>query len=144
MDDVRDYTIEQNWSDYSAEEHAIWRLLFDRQQHLLVGRACREYLDGLEGLGVAAEGIPDFRRLSDLLDQATGWRIAPVPGIVPDELFFALLARRRFPSTCFIRRRDQPIGRDIFQSRANALGDLFRPLHDLIAEIDHAEHDLLG
>jgi len=107
MDDVRDYTIEQNWSDYSAEEHAIWRLLFDRQQHLLVGRACREYLDGLEGLGVAAGGIPDFRRLSDLLDRATGWRLAAVPGIVPDELFFALLARRRFPSTCFIRRRDQ-------------------------------------
>ncbi len=107
MDDVRDCTIEQNWSDYSAEEHAIWRLLFDRQQRLLVGRACREYLDGLNDLGVAAGGIPDFRRLSDLLDRATGWRIAAVPGIVPDDVFFALLARRRFPSTCFIRRRDQ-------------------------------------
>ncbi len=107
MDDVRDCTIEQNWSGYSADEHAIWRLLFDRQQRLLVGRACQEYLDGLRGLGVAAGGIPDFRRLSDLLDRATGWRIAAVPGIVPDELFFALLARRRFPSTCFIRRRDQ-------------------------------------
>ena len=107
MDDVRDCTIEQNWSEYSAEEHAIWRLLFDRQQRLLVGRACREYLDGLEGLGVAAGGIPDFRGLSDLLDRATGWRIAAVPGIVPDDVFFALLARRRFPSTCFIRRRDQ-------------------------------------
>src|ERR1700687_2715522 len=107
MDDIRDYTIEQNWAGYSADEHAIWRLLFDRQQRLLVGRACREYLDGLQGLGVAAGGIPDFRRLSDLLDRATGWRIAAVPGIVPDALFFALLARRRFPSTCFIRRPDQ-------------------------------------
>ncbi len=107
MDDVRDCTIEQNWSGYSADEHAIWRLLFDRQQRLLVGRACQEYLDGLRGLGVAAGGIPDFRRLSDLLDRATGWRIAAVPGIVPDDVFFALLARRRFPSTCFIRRRDQ-------------------------------------
>ena len=107
MDDIREYTIEQNWSEYSAEEHAIWRLLFDRQQHLLVGRACREYLDGLEGLGVAAGGIPDFRRLSDLLDRATGWRIVAVPGLVPDDVFFDFLARRRFPSTCFIRRRDQ-------------------------------------
>jgi len=107
MDDIRDYTIEQRWSAYSADEHAIWQLLFDRQQHLLVGRACRDYLDGLEALGVAAAGIPDFRRLSDLLDRATGWRIVAVPGIVPDELFFGLLACRRFPSTCFIRRRDQ-------------------------------------
>lgn len=107
MDDIRDYTIEQKWSEYSADEHTIWRLLFDRQQRLLVGRACHDYLDGLEALGVAAGGIPDFRRLSDLLDRATGWRLTAVPGIVPDAMFFALLARRRFPSTCFIRRHDQ-------------------------------------
>jgi phenylalanine-4-hydroxylase len=102
-----DLTIEQNWQGYSQEEHAIWRLLFERQQHLLVGRACREYLEGLGSLGVAADGIPDFRRLSDILDRATGWRIVAVPGLVPDDVFFAHLARRRFPSTCFIRRRDQ-------------------------------------
>src|SRR5438552_5526139 len=102
-----DFAIEQNWQAYSEEEHAIWRLLFERQQRLLVGRACREYLEGLAGLGVAADGIPDFRRLSDILDRATGWRLVAVPGLVPDDVFFAHLAGRRFPSTCFIRRRDQ-------------------------------------
>lgn len=102
-----DFTIAQNWEAYSEEEHAIWRLLFERQQTLLRGRACCEYLDGLQELGVAAGGIPDFRRLSDTLDRATGWRIVAVPGLVPDEVFFGYLAERRFPSTCFIRRRDQ-------------------------------------
>ena len=102
-----DFVIEQNWRGYSQEEHAIWRLLFERQQRLLVGRACREYLEGLHGLDVAASGIPDFRRLSDILDRASGWRIVAVPGLVPDDVFFGHLARRRFPSTCFIRRRDQ-------------------------------------
>jgi phenylalanine-4-hydroxylase len=102
-----DFIIEQDWQAYSEEEHAIWRLLFERQQRLLVGRACCEYLEGLSGLGVAADGIPDFHRLSDILDRATGWRIVAVPGLVPDDVFFAHLARRRFPSTCFIRRRDQ-------------------------------------
>jgi phenylalanine-4-hydroxylase len=102
-----EFTIEQNWREYSAEEHAIWRLLFERQQRLLARRACREYLDGLGRLGVEADGIPDFRRLSNVLDAATGWRILAVPGLVPDDVFFAHLARRRFPSTCFIRRRDQ-------------------------------------
>jgi phenylalanine-4-hydroxylase len=102
-----DFSIEQNWQDYSEEKHAIWRLLFERQQRLLIGRACPEFLDGLAALGVAAEGIPDFRRLSEVLDAATGWRIVAVPGLVPDDVFFAHLARRRFPSTCFIRRRDQ-------------------------------------
>jgi phenylalanine-4-hydroxylase len=107
MGDIGDYAIEQHWLDYSDDEHAIWRLLFERQQRLLTGRACGEYLDGLQGLGVAAQGIPDFRRLSDSLEQATGWRIVAVPGLVPDDIFFAFLAGRRFPSTCFIRRRDQ-------------------------------------
>jgi phenylalanine-4-hydroxylase len=102
-----DFTIEQKWETYSAEEHAIWRFLFERQQRLLVGRACTEYLDGLAALGVAASGIPDFRRLSDVLDRATGWRLVAVPGLVPDGVFFGHLAQRRFPSTCFIRRRDQ-------------------------------------
>jgi len=107
MGHVRDYTIEQNWSRYSEEEHAIWRLLFERQQGFLTGRACPEYLEGLQGLGVAARGIPDFRRLSDILDRKTGWRIVAVPGLVPDDVFFAFLAERCFPSTCFIRHRDQ-------------------------------------
>jgi phenylalanine-4-hydroxylase len=107
MNDIEDYLVEQHWDRYSEEQHAIWRLLFERQQRLLVGRACREFLDGLQDLGVAAHGIPDFRGLSDILDQATGWRIVAVPGLVPDDVFFALLARRRFPSTCFIRRRHQ-------------------------------------
>ena len=102
-----EFAIEQNWRAYSEEEHAIWRLLFEQQQRLLVGRASREYLDGLRELGVAADGIPDFRGLSDILDCSTGWRIVAVPGLVPDDVFFAHLARRRFPSTRFIRRRDQ-------------------------------------
>ena len=102
-----DFAIEQGWEDYSEAEHAIWRLLFERQAKLLAGRACREYLDGLGGLGVAADGIPDFRRLSDILERTTGWRIVAVPGLVPDAVFFGHLAQRRFPSTCFIRGRDQ-------------------------------------
>ena len=106
-DILAQHTIGQNWSGYTEDEHAIWRYLLERQQRLLAGRSCTEYLDGLKGLGVAAGGIPDFRRLSDILDRATGWRIVAVPGLVPDDVFFGFLARRRFPSTCFIRRRDQ-------------------------------------
>src|SRR5579864_8746943 len=102
-----DFTIDQNWSSYSEEEHAIWRLLFERQERLLAGRACQDYLDGLDSLGVAAQGIPEFGRLSDILERATGWRIVAVPGLVPDDVFFTCLAGRRFPSTCFLRRRDQ-------------------------------------
>jgi phenylalanine-4-hydroxylase len=102
-----DFTIDQNWSSYTEEEHAIWRVLFERQAGILRERACAEFVAGLDGLGIAAEGIPDFRRLSDALMRATGWRIVAVPGLVPDVTFFEHLANRRFPSTCFIRSREQ-------------------------------------
>ena len=102
-----DFTIDQDWPSYTAEEHAIWRTLFKRQDEILRDRACREFMDGLVGLGVAAEGIPDFRRLNPVLRATTGWTIVAVPGLVPDAVFFEHLANRRFPSTCFIRRADQ-------------------------------------
>ena len=102
-----DYVIDQGWSDYTAEDHAIWRTLFERQSKLLPGRACDEYLEGLSALGVAADGIPDFARLSDIMERATGWRIVAVPGLVPDDVFFRHLAARRFPATHWIRRREQ-------------------------------------
>src|SRR5260370_37190173 len=98
-----DFTIEQDWAAYSAEEHAIWRRLFHRQQEILRERACPEFLDGLAGLGVAADGIPDFRRLNALLKAATGWTIVSVPRLLPDPVFFRPLAHRRLPPTCFLR-----------------------------------------
>lgn len=107
-----DYTLDQPRHLYSAEDHGVWRDLFRRQAAILPGRACDEFLAGLDGLGVAAEyenggGIPDFERLSDILEKATGWRIVAVPGLVPDDVFFGHMAERRFPVTWWIRRRDQ-------------------------------------
>src|SRR5579862_593819 len=102
-----DFTISQDWSSYSPEEHDIWRTLFHRQESVLKGRACEEFLAGVQALGVVADAIPDFRRLNETLQTATRWSIVAVPGLVPDAVFFEHLANRRFPSTCFIRRRDQ-------------------------------------
>lgn len=102
-----DHVIEQGWAEYGERDHAIWRRLFERQSKLLPGRACGEFLRGLRDLGVAADGIPDFERLSEILDRATGWRIVAVPGLLPDEVFFRHLAERRFPATNWIRAPEQ-------------------------------------
>ena len=102
-----DGTIEQEWENYTAEEHGRWRALFARQAALLQKRATPEFLSGLSKLGVAADGIPDFRRLNEVFDRTTGWRIVAVPGLVPDDVFFEHLANRRFVATCFIRSPEQ-------------------------------------
>lgn len=102
-----DYVIDQGWDDYTGQDHAIWRTLFERQSKLLPGRACGEFLRGLDDLGVAADAIPNFEHLSDILERTTGWRIVAVPGLVPDKVFFAHLAERRFPATNWIRAPEQ-------------------------------------
>jgi phenylalanine-4-hydroxylase len=111
MDSTRpanpDFTMAQPMERYSDADHATWRTLFHRQEALLPGRACEEFLAGMRALGTSAEAIPDFDRLSDTLERATGWRIVAVPGLVPDAVFFGHLARRRFPVTWWIRRPDQ-------------------------------------
>ncbi len=102
-----DCVIAQEWESYSAQDHATWRQLFERQSKLLVGRACEEYLAGLDQLGVAADGIPDFRRLNDVLGKTTGWQVVAVPGLISEEVFFAHMAERRFVATRWIRTPEQ-------------------------------------
>lgn len=99
-----DWTIPQGWERYTAEEHGVWKTLFERQSRLLPGRACSEFVRGMQALPIGPDQIPDFRRLSEVLMQRTGWQVVAVPGLVPDEVFFEHLANRRFPSGQFIRR----------------------------------------
>ncbi|WP_300376983.1 phenylalanine 4-monooxygenase [Henriciella sp.] len=102
-----DWTIDQGWSDYTAEDHSVWDLLYKRQIDVLPGRAAPEFMDGLKALDLGKGGIPEFETMSDELESLTGWRVVAVPGLVPDEVFFDHLANRRFPAGQFIRKRDQ-------------------------------------
>ena len=102
-----DWTIDQNWADYTPEEHATWRTLFERQIKLIPGRASQAYVDGLAQLPITADEIPDFERLSDIMEKRTGWRVVAVPGMVPNDVFFNHMANRRFPAGQFIRKAHQ-------------------------------------
>ena len=102
-----DWTIDQNWDRFTADEHVIWDQLFARQAEMLPGRVSDSFLRGLDVLRLERPGIPDFAALNERLMAATGWQVVAVPGLVPDEVFFDHLANRRFVSGNFIRRADQ-------------------------------------
>jgi phenylalanine-4-hydroxylase len=116
-----DFTIDQDWASYSAAEHDRWDRLFRRSLAALQNRACDEFLAMMKALSLSDGGIPDMQRLSDRLQKITGWRVVPVAGLVPDEVFFNHLANRRFPAGAFIRPEEEldylqepDIFRDIF------------------------------
>lgn len=102
-----DYVIDQGWSAYTADEHAVWDLLYQRQRKLLGDRADDAVLKGHETLNLGRGGIPNFKEMNKELKKLTGFEVVAVPGLVPDEVFFNHLANRRFPAGQFIRRRDQ-------------------------------------
>jgi phenylalanine-4-hydroxylase len=94
---------EQGIIDYTPVEHRIWKILFERQQHLLPGRACDEFLEGLRRLDLTSDTIPQLPDISCRLQAITGWQVAAVPALIPARTFFELLAQRRFPAATFIR-----------------------------------------
>jgi phenylalanine-4-hydroxylase len=99
--------VEQPWDSYSADDHATWSTLFKRQRDLLNGRACQEFLDAQDAMGMSADMIPRFDQLNEALAAATGWTLVGVEGLLPELDFFDHLANRRFPVTWWIRRPDQ-------------------------------------
>ncbi len=102
-----DWTIDQNWQNFSADDHAMWDRLFARQADMLPGRAADAFLRGMDVLRLEKPGIPDYADLNARLKAATGWQVVAVPGLVPDAVFFDHLANRRFPAGNFIRTPDQ-------------------------------------
>lgn len=124
-----DYTCAQRWEAYTEDQHALYRRLHDRQSAQLPGLACEEFIAAVRHLG-AADRIPRFDAINDKLHPATGWRIVAVPGLIPEEAFFALLAQRRFPVTEWLRKPeefDYVVEPDVFHDLFGHVPLLFNP-----------------
>ena len=126
-----DYAVEQDWSKYTAAEHALYRRLLERQSKLVPKYACPEWIEAIAGLD-ASGGIPDFEKISVKMKQATDWQIVAVPGLIPDDAFFTHLANRRFPVTVWLRKPeefDYIVEPDVFHDFFGHVPLLFDPVY---------------
>jgi phenylalanine-4-hydroxylase len=125
-----DFTIDQDMRLYSAADQAMWRNLYSRQTRIVQGFACEEFLDGLKLLNVG-ERVPELQRVSDALHARTGWRLAAVPGFIPDVAFFQHLSERRLPVTVWLRKpeeMDYLVEPDMFHDFFGHVPMLFHPV----------------
>jgi phenylalanine-4-hydroxylase len=95
------------YPDYPESDHETWKYLYDRQMKYLPGRVCQEYLDGVSILNFTADRIPSLKDLSAVFKKTTGWRVARVPGLIHEQNFFELLQQKIFPSTDYIRGKEE-------------------------------------
>jgi phenylalanine-4-hydroxylase len=126
-----DYAVEQEWSRYTAAEHALYRRLFERQSKLVPKYACAEWIEAISGLD-SSQQIPKFADVSKKLKSKTGWEIVAVPGLVPDDVFFTHLANRRFPVTVWLRNPeefDYIVEPDVFHDFFGHVPLLFDPVY---------------
>ena len=100
-------TLAQDWNAYSAEQHEVWRILYERRMRVLEHTASGVFLDGAEIIGLSHDVIPDLAEVNERLSRRTGWQAVPVGGFLPAPEFFASLAVRRFPTTITIRPKDR-------------------------------------
>jgi phenylalanine-4-hydroxylase len=125
-----DYTCEQDHGRYTAADHDTYRRLHARQLQQLPGLACDAFIAAVAPPG-ATRSDPALRRaVSERLMRATGWQIVAVPGLIPEEAFFALLAQRRFPVTDWIRKPeefDYVVEPDVFHDLFGHVPLLFVP-----------------
>jgi phenylalanine-4-hydroxylase len=103
----QDYVVPQDWESFTEDDHAVWDLLFARQVDLLGTRVVTPFLDGIGLLRLSHPGVPDIEGLNAVLEPRTGWQTVAVAGLVPDEIFFAMLSERVFPVGNFIRKREE-------------------------------------
>lgn len=87
---------------YSKEENETWEFLLNRQRSLLENRATDEFIRGIEILKLNSK-IPQHYEITKILKSHTGWGVEPVPALIQPELFFTLLANKKFPAANFIR-----------------------------------------
>ena len=98
---------EQIYENYTQEDFAVWKTLYNRQSELLQKFASQEFLSALKLIDFTADKIPDFKRIKAALQPLTGWQLETVPNISEQKEFFQFLSKKKFTATCWLRKMEQ-------------------------------------
>ena len=94
--------------DYSDEEQGIWQHVATRLEELHQKHASPFYLKAKKDLGITTERIPQLTEMNRRLKELTGFRLAPIEGLVETRGFLSWLSYRTMLSTQYIRHHSRP------------------------------------
>jgi phenylalanine-4-hydroxylase len=94
---------------YTDDEQEVWRIVCAELHRLHRRRACAEYLQGREELGLPENRIPQLVEVNEMLRPLTGFQYIPAAGLVPLREFYGRLADGIFHSTQYIRHHSVPL-----------------------------------
>ena len=85
--------------DYTEEEQGIWQRVATRLEELHQKHASPFYLKAKRDLGITTERIPQLSEMNRRLKELTGFRLAPIEGLVETRGFLSWLSYRTMLST---------------------------------------------
>lgn len=94
--------------DYSPDEQKIWQIVATKLEELHKKYASEFYLEAKKKLGITNERIPQLSEMSQRLTELTGFRLAPIEGLVDTRAFLSWLSWRTMLSTQYIRHHSRP------------------------------------
>lgn len=94
--------------DYNENEQSIWRHVAGRLEELHQKHASPFYLKAKRDLGFSNDRIPQLSELNRRLKELTGFRLAPIEGLVETRGFLSWLSYRTMLSTQYIRHHSRP------------------------------------
>lgn len=94
--------------EYSEQEQAVWRIVAERLEDLQQKYASPFYLKAKKDLGITTERIPQLSEMNRRLHELTGFRLAPIEGLVETRGFLSWLSYRVMLSTQYIRHHSKP------------------------------------
>lgn len=101
--------MKQQFENYTTEDLEVWTTLFERQVKNLEEKASAHYLNALDQMKdvLSVKQLPNFEKINQWFQSSTGWEIYCVPGLIPVDEFFILLADKKFPSSTWLRSMEK-------------------------------------
>ena len=94
--------------DYNAREQRVWRYVAEELEELQQRYASPFYLQAKRDLGITTDRIPQLSEMNRRLKELTGFRLAPIEGLVETRGFLSWLSYRVMLCTQYIRHHSQP------------------------------------
>ena len=94
--------------DYTDEEQGVWRYVAGELEELQERFASPFYLRAKRDLGMSNDRIPQLSEMNRRLKELTGFRLAPIEGLVETRGFLSWLSYRTMLSTQYIRHHSRP------------------------------------
>ena len=94
--------------EYTEEEQSVWRFVAGELEELHREKASPFYLKAKKNLGISNDRIPQLSEMTKRLKETTGFRLAPIEGLVDTRAFLSWLSWRTMLSTQYIRHHSRP------------------------------------